>query len=63
LLDAGADTSIKDKYGETALSLVPDDDANTRSLFRKSQVKASMNNDDIASDDDDGEPGSGSEEE
>ncbi|KAK7037544.1 Vacuolar protein sorting-associated protein 70 [Paramarasmius palmivorus] len=59
LLEAGADTKIKNKYNQTALDLVPSDDADTRALIRKSQAQATVSTDDVASDDD-GEPGSGS---
>ncbi|KAK0479660.1 ankyrin repeat-containing domain protein [Armillaria novae-zelandiae] len=60
LLDAGADTSIRDKFGETALDLVPSEDTEVRALFRKAQAQASISKDDIASDDDDAGSGSGS---
>ncbi|KAK0234166.1 ankyrin repeat-containing domain protein [Armillaria fumosa] len=60
LLDAGADTSIRDKFGETALDLVPSEDTEVRALFRKAQAQASISQDDIASDDDDAGSGSGS---
>ncbi|KAK7063607.1 ankyrin [Favolaschia claudopus] len=60
LLEAGADTRIKDKNGDIASDLLRDDDAEVRALFRKSQVQASVSKDDIASDDEDGEAGSGS---
>ncbi|KAK0209200.1 ankyrin repeat-containing domain protein [Desarmillaria ectypa] len=60
LLDAGANTSIRDKFGETALDLVPSEDTEVRALFRKAQAQASISPDDIASDDDDVGSGSGS---
>ncbi|KAI0652586.1 ankyrin [Trametes meyenii] len=62
LLDAGADTRIKDKNGETAIDLIPPEDTEIRALVRKSQVQASISRDDVADDDeDDGEySGSGS---
>ncbi|KAK7462954.1 hypothetical protein VKT23_007535 [Stygiomarasmius scandens] len=59
LLEAGADTLIKDKYGERAIDLVPDGDQETKQLFRKQAAVNMVGNDDVASDDD-GEPGSGS---
>jgi len=59
LLDAGADTTIKDKHGVTAFDLLGPDDAEIRALMRKAQAQTSLSHDDIASDDDD-EPGSGS---
>ncbi|KAF8808203.1 ankyrin [Phlegmacium glaucopus] len=60
LLDAGADTSIKDKNLETALELIPLQDTKLHALFRKYQAQGSVSKDDIASD---GEPGSGSDSE
>ncbi|KAH9897668.1 ankyrin [Cubamyces lactineus] len=64
LLEAGADTRIKDKNGETALDLVPPEDTEIRALLRKAQAQASISHDDVA-DDDEGEgeySGSGSDE-
>ncbi|KAJ7650009.1 hypothetical protein FB45DRAFT_732444, partial [Roridomyces roridus] len=63
LLDAGADTRIKDKNGETVLDLLSSNEADTeiRVLIRKSQAQASVSLDDVAKDDEGGE-GSGSEE-
>jgi ankyrin repeat protein len=64
LLDAGADTSIKDKNGETVIDLLPEDDVKLRALLRKSQAQASVSRADVASDgdDNDGEySGSGSD--
>ncbi|OSD00880.1 ankyrin [Trametes coccinea BRFM310] len=65
LLEAGADTKIKDKNGETAIDLIPPEDTEIRALLRKSQAQASISRDDVADDDeDDGEySGSGSDEE
>ncbi|KAJ7511793.1 ankyrin repeat-containing domain protein [Mycena galericulata] len=68
LLDAGADTRIKDKNGDTVLDLLSADDADVeiRTLIRKSQAQASVSQDDVASDDDDeggsADSGSGSDE-
>ncbi|KAI0333987.1 ankyrin [Cubamyces sp. BRFM 1775] len=64
LLEAGADTRIKDKNGETVLDLVPPEDTEIRALLRKSQAQASISHDDVADDDEDeGEySGSGSDE-
>ncbi|KAF9078776.1 hypothetical protein BDP27DRAFT_1412724 [Rhodocollybia butyracea] len=60
LLEAGANTKIRDKNGELAESFVPPNDQETRKLFRKAQAQAvAISQDDIASDDD-GEVGSGS---
>jgi len=59
LLEAGADTTIKDKHGDTALALLRPDDMEIRALMRRAQAQTSISRDDIASDDDD-EPGSGS---
>ncbi|KZT73420.1 ankyrin [Daedalea quercina L-15889] len=65
LLEAGADTTIKDKYGETALDILRDDDAEIRQLIQKARAQNRISNADIANDDDDDEPGSdsGSEDE
>jgi len=61
LLEAGADTKIRDKNGELAITFIPPTDEETRKLFRKAQAQATtISQDDIASDDDDGEAGSGS---
>ncbi|KAJ6541653.1 ankyrin repeat-containing domain protein [Mycena capillaripes] len=60
LLDAGADTRIKDKNGDTALDNIPGDDTEIRALIRKAQAQASVSQDDVASDDEDGDAGSGS---
>ncbi|EDR16027.1 uncharacterized protein LACBIDRAFT_291844 [Laccaria bicolor S238N-H82] len=62
LLDAGADTLIKDKNGFIVLDLIPSGDTEMRTLIRRSQAQSSISKDDIASDDD-GEAGSGSEDE
>ncbi|KAL1692157.1 ankyrin repeat-containing domain protein [Schizophyllum commune] len=59
LLEAGADTRIKDKNGETALDLVPTDDTETRALFRKAAAERSRAREEVVESDDD-EPGSGS---
>ncbi|KAF8919493.1 ankyrin repeat-containing domain protein [Mucidula mucida] len=59
LLEAGADTRIKDKNGETAQDLVPPNDLDVLTLFRKSQAQQSVSMDDVANDEDD-EGGSGS---
>ncbi|KAF7791078.1 hypothetical protein EIP86_002039 [Pleurotus ostreatoroseus] len=58
LLDAGADTNIKDKNGDTPFDLAEDDKV-IAALIRKARAQASVSMDDVASDDD-GEPGSGS---
>ncbi|KAG7100135.1 hypothetical protein E1B28_001915 [Marasmius oreades] len=60
LLDAGADTTIRNKYGESALDLVPPEDDATRMLIKKANAQSYVSAGDIANDDDDGEPGSGS---
>jgi len=57
LLDAGADTSIKNKRGDTAIDLISRGDTGLLSLFHKARVMASVSKDDMASDD---EGGSGS---
>ncbi|PPQ89983.1 hypothetical protein CVT25_009623 [Psilocybe cyanescens] len=61
LLEAGADTSIKDKNRETVLDLLPADDTKLRALIRKHQAQATISRDDVASDGE-GESGSGSDE-
>ncbi|KAF5311845.1 hypothetical protein D9619_002523 [Psilocybe cf. subviscida] len=58
LLEAGADTTIKDKYGETVMDILGKDDP-LRAAIRKNQAQANISRDDIAHDDDD-ESGSGS---
>ncbi|KAL1749306.1 ankyrin repeat-containing domain protein [Schizophyllum fasciatum] len=59
LLEAGADTRIKDKNGEAALDLVPIEDTETRALFKQAQAQKSVAREEVVDDDDD-EPGSGS---
>ncbi|KAF9011349.1 ankyrin repeat-containing domain protein [Cyathus striatus] len=54
LLDAGADTSVKDKNGHIVIDYVSGDDVTTRQLIRRSQAQAAVSHDDIASDDDAG---------
>ncbi|OBZ79804.1 hypothetical protein A0H81_01307 [Grifola frondosa] len=49
LLEAGAETKIKDKHGETALDLVSPNDVEIRALMRKVQAQASISRDDVAS--------------
>ncbi|KAF8079239.1 ankyrin repeat-containing domain protein [Lyophyllum atratum] len=63
LLDAGADTRIKDKNGETVLDILPPNDNEIRGLIIKARAEAGrtgLSRDDIASDDEDGSAGSGS---
>jgi ankyrin repeat protein len=60
LLDAGANTKIKDKNGDTVLDLLRADDTEIRALIRKAEADATVVQDDIASDDEDGPSGSGS---
>ncbi|KAF9258266.1 ankyrin [Marasmius fiardii PR-910] len=59
LLDAGANTRLKNKYGEIPLDLVKPQDEDTKRLIRKANAQSYVDAGDIA-DDDDGEPGSGS---
>ncbi|KAJ3493363.1 hypothetical protein NMY22_g20219 [Coprinellus aureogranulatus] len=59
LLDAGADTTIKDKNGFTVLDLVSSDDTAVIAAIRKARASNAISSSDIAQDDDD-EPGSGS---
>lgn len=50
LLDAGADTKIRDKNGELAITFIPPTDEETRKLFRKAQAQATaISQADIAS--------------
>lgn len=50
LLEAGADTKIRDKRGELAESFVPPTDEETRKLFRKARAQImTVSKDDIAS--------------
>ncbi|TEB32401.1 ankyrin [Coprinellus micaceus] len=61
LLDAGADTTIRDRNGDTALDLVPADDTEVIALIRKARAGNAVARGDIAEDDDDDdEAGSGS---
>jgi len=53
LLDAGANTHMKDKEGQVPLDYVPEDDTETRNAFRRYQVQQSISKNDIADDDDD----------
>ncbi|KAI0253194.1 ankyrin [Lactifluus subvellereus] len=53
LLDAGANTHIKDKEDQVPLDYVPEDDTETRNAFRRHQVQQSISKNDIADDDDD----------
>ncbi|KDQ62971.1 hypothetical protein JAAARDRAFT_28959 [Jaapia argillacea MUCL 33604] len=62
LLEAGADTKIKDKNGDTALDLLRPGDEKIRAMIRKAQAEASVSWADVASDGEGGE-GSGSEDE
>lgn len=55
LLDAGADTSIKDKDRQVALDYVPEDDKETRNAFRRYDAIRSISAADIVPDDDDEE--------
>jgi len=61
LLDAGANTTIKDKYGSTALDYVKTDTV-IIGLFKRAELQAAMNPADIADDDDDEEYGDEDEE-
>jgi hypothetical protein len=42
-------SSIKNKFGVTALDIIPSGDDELRSLVRKSQAQASVSADDVAS--------------
>ncbi|TDL26411.1 ankyrin [Rickenella mellea] len=58
LLEAGADTSIRDKNGDTVLDIVPVQDVKIRELIRKSQAQNSISKDDVVREDDDDSAGS-----
>jgi len=63
LLDAGADTSIKNKKSQTAEQLLDARDEDGKGIFKQYRAQASISNHDIADDDDDGESaGSASDE-
>ncbi|KAF9535624.1 ankyrin [Crepidotus variabilis] len=67
LLEAGADTLLKNKKGQTAEQLLKSDDSNVGALFKKFRAQASISRDDIANvfladDDDEGSAGSASDE-
>ncbi|KAG5643300.1 hypothetical protein DXG03_001227 [Asterophora parasitica] len=62
LLEAGADTRIKDKHNQTAVDLLPPEETEIRGLIRKAQAQESVARDDIASEgEEDGSAGSGSD--
>ncbi|TFL03312.1 hypothetical protein BDV98DRAFT_591203 [Pterulicium gracile] len=61
LIEAGADTLIKDKNGDTALDLVHSSDDEIKRLIRKSRAEAALSLDDVTNDDDDDGSGSGSD--
>ncbi|PAV22571.1 ankyrin [Pyrrhoderma noxium] len=64
LVEAGADCTIKDKNGDTAMDLLQPQDEELRRFIRKTQAQNSVSRGDIADDDDDeGSAGSGSESE
>lgn len=64
LLDAGADTTIKDREGDTILDILRSSDTKIRALIQKARAQSTIDHRDIADDDDDDdEPGSGSESE
>ncbi|CCA68033.1 hypothetical protein PIIN_01900 [Serendipita indica DSM 11827] len=52
LLEAGADTSIKDKHGQRAYDLIPAADNDCRGFIREAEAQAAQL-DDVADDDDD----------
>ncbi|KAF9479405.1 ankyrin [Pholiota conissans] len=63
LLEAGADYTIRDKNGETAIDLLPPDDTVLPTILRKYQAQTSVSRDDIASDGEDDGEYSGSDDE
>ncbi|KAM6498865.1 Ankyrin repeat-containing domain protein [Amanita muscaria] len=62
LLDAGADMSIKDKTGSTALDYVAEADTEILKSFRRAQAVNAVSQEDIASDEDSEDSGDGSDE-
>nr|GAT51725.1 predicted protein [Mycena chlorophos] len=60
LLDAGADTRIKDKNGDTVVEVAAGD-VEVLALIRKARAQAAVSPDDVASDDDASGSGSGSD--
>ncbi|KAJ2924358.1 hypothetical protein H1R20_g12744, partial [Candolleomyces eurysporus] len=60
LLEAGADTTLKDKNGFTVPDIVSSDDTAVLAAIRKAKAQDSISNDDIAHDDDDDDDGEGS---
>ncbi|RXW13740.1 hypothetical protein EST38_g12115 [Candolleomyces aberdarensis] len=64
LLEAGADTTLKDKNGFTVLDIVSSDDTEVLEAIRKAKAQNAISHDDIAHDDDDDDgEGSGSDSE
>ncbi|KAL0952088.1 hypothetical protein HGRIS_008724 [Hohenbuehelia grisea] len=62
LLDAGADVTIKDKNGDTAIDLAAGKDPQIRAAMRRAQAQAAISMDDVASDGEgDGDSGSASD--
>ncbi|KAF7302369.1 ANK-REP-REGION domain-containing protein [Mycena chlorophos] len=60
LLDAGANTGIKDKNGDTVVEVAAGD-VQVLALIRKARAQAAVSLDDVASDDDASGSGSGSD--
>ncbi|KAF7307617.1 Ankyrin [Mycena indigotica] len=61
LLEAGADTRIKDKNGDTVLDVLPADAEEIRKLIHKERAQGAISLDDVANDDDDEGSGSASD--
>ncbi|KAF8324061.1 hypothetical protein DL93DRAFT_2037128, partial [Clavulina sp. PMI_390] len=57
LIDAGADTKIKDKHNSLAIDLVPSDDKDTRAAIRQGEGVQTLARGDVVHESDD-EPGS-----
>ncbi|KAL9716659.1 hypothetical protein Ac2012v2_001111 [Leucoagaricus gongylophorus] len=55
LLDAGADTRIKDKEGDTVLDILSPNDTEIRTLIQRAQAYDMIDDRDIAEDDDVGQ--------
>lgn len=64
LLDAGANPKIRNKFGQTPMDMLQDDDEHTREIFRKAAASATMiAAGDLVDEDDLEEAGAGSEDE
>ncbi|KIM32316.1 hypothetical protein M408DRAFT_326922 [Serendipita vermifera MAFF 305830] len=55
LLEAGADTTIRNSFGQRAYDLIPADDEECRKMIRQAEAEAAQAGD-VASDSDEGDP-------